>query len=167
MSVLVWVIGVCGAIIITLLTIIGYFGKRTICGLEDSIRTMAKSLSKFSDDISAEVGDIHKRQDRLESAHSELRGVDHKLTDVGTLKLKVAATIGWQKAQAFFIVLCFATVVTYAGSTNASVAKVQESVSKIDKQVATMIAADSAFKKQTRKDITALCSRVLRLENKK
>jgi hypothetical protein len=92
---------------------------------------------------------------------------ERQLDDVDQLKLKVSSIRGWQVALSFFITLCFVTVVTYAGNTNASVAEVARSVSKIDKQVATIVASDAAFKKQTRSDISEIKRRLELIEREK
>jgi len=92
---------------------------------------------------------------------------ERQLTDVDTLKGKVNVMRGWQLALSFFITLCFVTVVSYASNTNASVTKVAESVAKIDKQVATIVASDAAFKRQTRADISEIKRRIEQIERAK
>ena len=92
---------------------------------------------------------------------------ERQLNDVDDLKRKMSTLSGWQKALSFFIILCFMTVVSYASSTSASVSLVQESVAKIDKQVAMMIAAETAFKRQTREDIRDIKVRLHQIERGK
>ena len=108
-----------------------------------------------------------ERRQFIERRQFYCQSHERQLDDVDKLKLKTASTAGWQKAQAFFIMLCFATVVTYAGSTSASVSKVQESVAKIDKQVASMVASDREFKQSTRRDIQEIKRKVEILERVK
>ena len=92
---------------------------------------------------------------------------ERQLNDVDDLKKKMSTISGWQKALSFFIVLCFVTVVSYASRTGVSVSKVQESVAKIDKQVATMVASDREFKQSTRRDIQEIKRKVEILERVK
>ena len=89
---------------------------------------------------------------------------ERQLTDVDNLKQRVSVMKGWQLALSFFIVLCFVTVVSYASSTSQSVARVAESVSKIDKQVSIIVASDAAFKRQTRADIQEIKRRIEQIE---
>ena len=85
---------------------------------------------------------------------------ERQLDDVDKLKRTVNKMAGWQTALSFFVSLCFATVIAYAHNTSSSVALVAASVAKIDKQVATIVASDSEFKRQTRIDIEEIKRRI-------
>lgn len=85
---------------------------------------------------------------------------ERQLDDVDNLKRAVNKMTGWQTALSFFVSLCFATVIAYAHNTNSNVALVALSVAKIDKQVATIVASDSEFRRQTRADIEEIKRRI-------
>jgi cell division protein FtsL len=105
-----------------------------------------------------------ERRQFIERRQFYCQAHERHLDDVDDLQEKVASISGWQKALSFFIILCFVTVVSYASRTGVSVSKVQESVAKIDKQVATMVTSDTLFKRQTRKDIGEISERLGKIE---
>ena len=83
-----WIIGVSGVIILLLLGVVGYFGKRTIEKFENSVREMITCFKDFGTEVRAEFGKVHARQDELDRKQARLRG-EH---DVITRNKKVCAS---------------------------------------------------------------------------
>lgn len=74
---LMWVCGGLGAVVIVLLGIVAYFARVAHGGLEDAIRDLTITIRR-------EIGNVHKRVDRLEKDHAGLRGEHNVITGNGT-----------------------------------------------------------------------------------
>ena len=85
--------------------------------------------------------------EREERRKEQRRNHERNLDDIDKLKAKANKLSGWQKAQASFIALCFASIVLFSMKTNESVAQVVLSAAKIDKQVAMLISGNQVFKR--------------------
>lgn len=68
---------------------------------------------------------------------------ERSLNDMDEVKGKQNKLAGWQKAQAFFITLCFGIVVLFVVKTGDHIASMVDSIAKMDKQIAVMVSVMS------------------------
>jgi len=70
---------------------------------------------------------------------------NRQIDDIDKLQANTNKIYGWQKAQAYFIGICFTLVVVFASNSSSAISEMSKSVSKMDKQIAVLVSRDETY----------------------
>jgi len=74
---------------------------------------------------------------------------NRQIDDIDKLQSNTNKIYGWQKAQAYFIGICFTLVVVFASNSSSAISEMSKSVSKMDKQIAVLVSRDETYQTTT------------------